>query len=524
VKLDRFYSHYICGPSRSSLQTGRSPHQNNLDNGNPSSHAIDKNWGYAGAPPKYTGLGSVMQSGGYKTYMFGKWHAGHQTHGQTPAGRGYDKALVHFSAYLSGWTYAPEMMASFDFDLWESGPDISPSSGRTATGNAKACDITTAMNWSASDGECTHMDNRIAGLAEDVIADHDLGTPLFLLLSPHNKHQPFDQPLVLQTCHGQMLEVEALMRGSNGTTGMSSRAALDKVFADHPWGPPSRNAESSASSGHCDLDKAVITALDNFVGRIADKVWTRSGMWDKTVFVFASDNGGVNNEQRPYANAPLQGSKETVWEGGIRVPALVSGGYLPSDRKGATYSGLMQLHDLYATFAGLAGVTSLQGAPNDNMYPVTAVDHSGAWLHGTNDVLRDTIYVGNTPCGEEHFDECGSGDQTGVINAVLHLKKNGRLLKLLVGDDLKYENNGTNNGTKDWTFKTCGRTASTGCLYDLNDDPGETKNLASERTDTFAGMLAVADSASVYTHLEKKIKDDGCITNNAALVPCLDDP
>ena len=59
--------------------------------------------------------------------------------------------------------------------------------------------------------------------------------------------------------------------------------------------------------------------------------------------------GGANNY-------PLRGGKMTDWQGGIRVNAFVSGGFLPAKMQGQKITGKIHLADWYATFCAIAGV------------------------------------------------------------------------------------------------------------------------------------------------------------------------
>ena len=491
IKLQRMYAHHICSPSRSALQSGRAPHQVNLENYDHLAYVPGGGgeWGYAGMPPRYEGLGSVMRRGGYKTHMLGKWHVGMSVPMQTPAGRGYDDALVHFSCAIDGWTFSPcfyKYSRKNDFDLWESGAGISPIHGRPASAllNDPNCNKGTAVGWSGA-GPCVYSDEILARRMEAIIAAHPLSDaehPMFLFLSPHSKHGPHDEPTVLKNCPAQSL-------GSTADAGEAIAAeAIAAITAE---------AAVTGKVTDCETQMAV-ASLDGFVGRVADALRSRAGLWDTSLLVFASDNGGAAPEE--WANTPLRGGKRTVWEGGIRVVAFASGGFLPTGVRGTVQDGLMCLHDLYATFAALAKVTDLQGAPTSSMFPVTALDMSGLLLGSATESPRQTVIVGNTPCGGEQFIECeesaagGGHSGVGVINAVIHrlhddTTNTSTLLKLVVGGALM---NNLHGGAT-----ACGREANDeGCLYDLNDDESEQTSLAAQRPEAFSQLLALADLAS----------------------------
>lgn len=70
---------------------------------------------------------------------------------------------------------------------------------------------------------------------------------------------------------------------------------------------------------------AMLESLDEGVGRIVDKI-KALGLDDNTIIVFTSDNGGVGlNELGPIPTNmdPLRAWKGHVYEGGVRVPAIV---------------------------------------------------------------------------------------------------------------------------------------------------------------------------------------------------------
>lgn len=55
-------------------------------------------------------------------------------------------------------------------------------------------------------------------------------------------------------------------------------------------------------------------------------------MYDNTLIIFTSDNGGPIYEPGAASNHPLRGSKYNDWEGGVRTNAWVSGAISPVAR------------------------------------------------------------------------------------------------------------------------------------------------------------------------------------------------
>lgn len=113
---------------------------------------------------------------------------------------------------------------------------------------------------------------------------------------------------------------------------------------------------------------AMVHSLDDGVGKILDAV-DRLGIADNTAIVFYSDNGGnMYNEvdgTTPTSNRPLRGGKATLYEGGVRVPAVISWPGVTSP--GGRSDAIIQSTDLYPTLLGLLGLEATADHPLDGV-------------------------------------------------------------------------------------------------------------------------------------------------------------
>ena len=85
---------------------------------------------------------------------------------------------------------------------------------------------------------------------------------------------------------------------------------------------------------------------------------------DETYIVFMSDNGAAGNRRRP-DNAPLFAGKGTLYEGGIRVPLIISGPGIKTGYSSTAVSGV----DLFATFAMWAGA-DIESSDGEDLTPL----------------------------------------------------------------------------------------------------------------------------------------------------------
>ena len=92
---------------------------------------------------------------------------------------------------------------------------------------------------------------------------------------------------------------------------------------------------------------AMVAYMDGVVGQIADALKARE-MWDSTLMLFTSDNGGAIYYPAGANNHPLKGGKYSDWEGGVRMNAFLAGGALPPAVRGTTTEALMHISDWYA--------------------------------------------------------------------------------------------------------------------------------------------------------------------------------
>jgi arylsulfatase A-like enzyme len=131
------------------------------------------------------------------------------------------------------------------------------------------------------------------------------------------------------------------------------------------------------------LYAASVSHMDGAIGQIVATL-KKTGQLDNTLIVFTSDNGGQKNyssrtdyggKHGPYPtlgdNRPLRGWKTELYEGGIRVPALV---HWHNRLKPAVVKKTVSYLDWFPTLAGQAGVSpatawKLEGR---NVWPLLA--------------------------------------------------------------------------------------------------------------------------------------------------------
>lgn len=134
----------------------------------------------------------------------------------------------------------------------------------------------------------------------------------------------------------------------------------------------------------------VIAEMDWCVGELMNCV-KELGLLENTIVIFSSDNGPVlddgyedysvelNGEHRP--TGPLRGGKYSKFEGGIRIPFIISH---PSHIKPGISNALISQVDLLASFASMLKTTLPCYYDSENVYDA---------LIGKNSIGRNEIYA-----------------------------------------------------------------------------------------------------------------------------------
>jgi len=236
---------------------------------------------------------------------------------------------------------------------------------------------------------------------------------------------------------------------------------------------PSAKFQGTSEAG---LYGDFVLEVDDAVGRVVARL-EENGQRNDTLLIFTSDNGGhgwtgdgdfmkygpgsVTRRFGHRMSGPWRGAKGTGWEGGHRVPFIVS--WPGHTKPGTVCDDLVTLEDFMATTAAILGDPLPPGCAEDsyNILPYIEGSHRG-------DPIRDYAVL----CSFQ-------GDH-------LIRKDNWVLLFFLGPSDQWHENPKPEPGGPE------------GQLYDLDRDPHQENNLWLERPDMVAELTAL-----YKTHMER---------------------
>eukprot|EP01083_Nonionella_stella_P085700 237700_1 len=242
----------------------------------------------------YTMLPQKLNTGGYVSYHIGKWHQGMISEAYLPINRGFNYSYGFLSGGEDHYSQITDVRCPNNYPVVDIWNNTHP--GYTQNGSYDAYTF--------------------SSIAVDVINTHyqkyNEDQPLFLYYALHNTHSPIEAP--------------------------------ERFVSMYNFNQSLRNRFD-----------AMVSVVDETVLNVTTALRS-SGLWNNTLFVWATDNGGWVTVAG--SNKPLRGGKQSNWEGGVRVPALVSGGIVPDAMLGKSLKGLVHILDLHATFCHVAGVDS----------------------------------------------------------------------------------------------------------------------------------------------------------------------
>ncbi len=297
--LTSCYSEPSCTPSRASLMTGRLPMRHGL--------LRPPMYGQPGGLAGELTLAQLLSDAGYATQAVGKWHMGENTESQ-PQNAGFDDfyGFLSVSDMYTEWrdpNFFPEIVYSEERTRWIENLPFNKCFVHASRG-----------------GEIENVEEvtvPVLSLLDDKWADYSLGFIRRMAPQPGEERTPW----FLYHC----------TRGAHFDNYPHQRF-LGSSPAKHPY-------------------KDTIVELDDIVGRLVTALEVTGQMEDTVVFV-SSDNGPEMETWPDAAYSPFRCAKGSTWEGGQRVPGIVTWpGMIEADE--AT-DGIVSLMDLFNTVLHLA--------------------------------------------------------------------------------------------------------------------------------------------------------------------------
>lgn len=364
IGLKRHYAYSWCAPSRSSFMVGREPVHNFVQHTSdlavdPSTinSALDSAYG---ANPKMSTIFNWMKKASYSTIYHGKWGVGHTIRGSVavPGSMPENRGIDSFFGYLSD--SIDYYKKDLNINVLEV-PNLCGQEGMTMK------DLWQANNETVGQPAYDRMsevwvDFQFTEQTINAIRDHDEHDPdhpLFLTHSFHSIHTPLNPPTEMSDAWYPL--------DSDDT---------DPIFKENPQ---LRNYAT------------MVTYVDHTLHNIMKEIKKKPGMWENTILLFTSDNGGpIYAGKNPSLfgganNFPLRGGKTSDWEGGHRAIAFLAGGVVETQARNTTLAksldGIISIADWYTTFAMLAGIENVNALEDKHAakMQVPRVDGKDQW-------------------------------------------------------------------------------------------------------------------------------------------------
>lgn len=286
VKFTDYYAPApLCSPSRAGLLTGRMPFRTGIRSWIPEGKnvALGRN--------ELT-IANLLKQQGYDTAIMGKLHlnaGGDRTDQPQAKDMGFDYRLVNTAGFVSDSTLdnakeRPRYGMVYPTGFTRNEKPIGRA--KTFSGELVSSEV---VNW---------LDKK---------KDNN---PFFLYVAFTEVHSPLASPKKYLDMYAPYISAYAKQHPD----------LFYGDWADKPW----RGAGEYYAN---------ISYMDAQVGKVLDKI-KAMGEEDNTIVIFTSDNGPVTREARKVYELNLagetdglRGRKDNLWEGGIRVPAIIKYGH-----------------------------------------------------------------------------------------------------------------------------------------------------------------------------------------------------
>ena len=347
--LENFYTHHVCSPTRAGLLTGR--HYARVGSGNEVGGTLDNS---------IPNVAKDLQANGYVTGAFGKWHSSYMNFPEEGNG-----AMV---SSIAECDTSNQIFENFKGIAWGEGVNAYGFDQWMGYYSGGGDYFTKYSNWHkdidwwvnrkySPETARGYVTRQIGDAAVAFIEDHKDG-PFFCYLPMEAVHEP------LQITLTDLKELCSHFPGTWERVKDITSPATGRKISEVEEIRTERGAEFDndvIDPGKTFFQPLVYATLlysmDQVVGDIFQTL-DKLALSDQTIIFFCSDNGATADG----FNTPFRGNKKSMWEGGIHVPAAlwwpgVMDASLPAyGGNGGTYAGFAQYLDFYPTVMSLAGL------------------------------------------------------------------------------------------------------------------------------------------------------------------------